>query len=653
MPPVAIKNKNYLNVKNGDDPWMDVGGKPSKTDPKGHAVFSDPVYGIRAGLLLLRTYFLKHDRRTILAILSRWAPATDTIGSQPGNPHNEPSQYALFVAQRMGISQTQKLALFRDDKTVDDLGQLRALFAAMAAYEVGGGFVVPVAELDAGLELVEPGITKHGTGPSALLATTADAKAKGWTISGSVGRADKGARNAAADVETVQSMLRSAAMILGDARFDPGSIDGSVAAKPGKSDTVRAIVAFQGRFLAKPDGLIEVGGRTWRELVAVVDGTALPSAAASGKEEESFPLAFVPTADWTKGARAFGADRSGNRAHAACDLYAPEGTVIHAVADGTVVRGPVEFYAKTFALEVDHGKFLARYGEIRGDTFVREGDGVRAGQPIARVGHLQGIAVASDMLHLELYDKSAHGPLTVPAAAGAIAPSGRPFLRRKDLIDPTPYLSRWKSRLPGAAVAAAAVASTTAVTAPAAAATIPSKGFCVHIRRVREEQRAGVKYARTIAEYQCYWNGAPLLDLDGQMAERGGPGDNTANGVDRHLRIAAGRYPLSVHDGTNYKTYGYAASGKPLPGLLLLDTGKRTWILIHPAHHAPGYVSSIGCINPATGLKDADSRINLADSRSRVIAIIEAMKTKMGTAFPKSGPIPDAVVVIEGEPAMA
>jgi hypothetical protein len=90
-----------------------------------------------------------------------------------------------------------------------------------------------------------------------------------------------------------------------------------------------------------------------------------------------------------------------------------------------------------------------------------------------------------------------------------------------------------------------------------------------------------------------------------------------------------------------------------LPGLLLLDTGKRTWILIHPAHHAPGYVSSIGCINPATGLKDADSRINLADSRSRVIAIIEAMKTKMGTAFPKSGPIPDAVVVIEGEPAMA
>jgi hypothetical protein len=33
-----------------------------------------------------------------------------------------------------------------------------------------------------------------------------------------------------------------------------------------------------------------------------------------------------------------------------------------------------------------------------------------------------------------------------------------------------------------------------------------------------------------------------------------------------------------------------------------------------------------------------------------VIAIIEALKSKLGAAFPKSGLIPGAAVLIEGEP---
>jgi len=35
MPPVGIKNKNYLNVENEADPWMDAGEKRSRTDPQG------------------------------------------------------------------------------------------------------------------------------------------------------------------------------------------------------------------------------------------------------------------------------------------------------------------------------------------------------------------------------------------------------------------------------------------------------------------------------------------------------------------------------------------------------------------------------------------------------------------------------------------
>jgi hypothetical protein len=184
-----------------------------------------------------------------------------------------------------------------------------------------------------------------------------------------------------------------------------------------------------------------------------------------------------------------------------------------------------------------------------------------------------------------------------------------------------------------------------------APAGVPTTSFCLYIRRIRQEERAGMGFPRTVSEYQCYWEGEALPDLEGQMVERGGPGDNSSTGVERHRRIEAGKYPLSIQDGEHYKTYDYVASGFPFPGVLLDDTGHRSAILLHPCHQDEGYLSSIGCINPAIGLKNADSRIDLADSRTRVIAIIQAMKLKLGSAFPRHGSIPGAVIVIESEPA--
>jgi hypothetical protein len=182
-------------------------------------------------------------------------------------------------------------------------------------------------------------------------------------------------------------------------------------------------------------------------------------------------------------------------------------------------------------------------------------------------------------------------------------------------------------------------------------AGVPAIGFCLYIRRIRQEERAGMGFPRTVSEYQCYWEGEALPDLEGQMVERGGPGDNSSNGVKRHRRIEAGKYPFSIQDGKRYETYNYAPGGFPFPGLLLDATGHRSAILLHPCHQDEGYLSSIGCINPAIGLTNANSRIDLTDSRNRVIAIIEAMKLKLGSAFPRHGTIPGAVIVIEGEPA--
>ena len=163
-----------------------------------------------------------------------------------------------------------------------------------------------------------------------------------------------------------------------------------------------------------------------------------------------FPFPTISASDWIRSPRAFASNRNnGLRAHAGCDLYFEKGTWIHAIGDGTVIRGPYPFYCQTFALEVDHGDFLARYGEIQARTAVKEGDKVHAGERIAKVGHLIGIQLPSDMLHLELYDKSASGPLTIPdTARSKKRPDGIPFMRREDLIDPTPRLNQWQVHLP-------------------------------------------------------------------------------------------------------------------------------------------------------------------------------------------------------------
>lgn len=160
-----------------------------------------------------------------------------------------------------------------------------------------------------------------------------------------------------------------------------------------------------------------------------------------------FPFAKLPNVGWTGGPRGFASNRNrGQRAHAGCDLYFPVGTTMHAITDGVVTEGPYAFYLETFALEVDHGDFLARYGEVQKSTMVKKGDRIKRGQPIAKVGKLKGLNVT--MLHLELYDKSASGQLTVIGAGSKKRADGVPFMRRKDLIDPTPLLNDWKDNLP-------------------------------------------------------------------------------------------------------------------------------------------------------------------------------------------------------------
>lgn len=242
------------------------------------------------------------------------------------------------------------------------------------------------------------------------------------------------APNLSHDVEAIQRALTQTASLTLDHNLHPGPVDGV-----NGSGTEGAIEQFQRRLgVRKPDARIDPNGYTLRRLNALL---------AIGDVNITYPFtqrsafAFYGAG---AGMRAFGSRRSGGaRAHAGIDLYFPDFTPVLAMADGTVVR----FYLQTYAVEVDHGAFIARYGELAPEPTwpIRKGSTVQQGQLLGRIGILtkndgSRLNVPSMMLHLELYDKTETGKLTRAEGTSAKNAAGVPFRRRRDLIDPTGFI---------------------------------------------------------------------------------------------------------------------------------------------------------------------------------------------------------------------
>lgn len=245
-------------------------------------------------------------------------------------------------------------------------------------------------------------------------------------LQGSVGR---GGLNRYADVATVQTLINDCIHLLTPLRpLTPDGVAGAV--------TITAIEEFQRRVLRSPnpDGRVDRGGRTLRMLVVSARPAPTPAASrvAPGAKSMRFPMAARPTQSYKDGMRRFGANRAKGRLHAGCDLYAPVGTPIYALDEGEVIRSVYYFYLGTYALEVQHPGFVARYGEITRDVpaGVKKGARVERGQRLGAVGLLEGINMS--MLHLELYSGRVSGPLTVRG--------NKPYQRRSDLIDPASIL---------------------------------------------------------------------------------------------------------------------------------------------------------------------------------------------------------------------
>jgi len=196
-------------------------------------------------------------------------------------------------------------------------------------------------------------------------------------------------------------------------------------------NTIAAIEEFQRITFPNwtPDGYITPGKGTWKALMAVKTSTI-----TSSGTRLLFPLKFKPLKSYKSGMRAFGSNRSsGKRKHAGVDLYAPPGTSIRAIKDGTVIRD-YPFYLGTRALEIDHGDMVVRYGEVKSvATGIKAGATVKRGDVIAYVGQLvfkSGNKMS--MLHIEFYKGTKTGPLTVRNL--------KPYQRRADLFDPTSML---------------------------------------------------------------------------------------------------------------------------------------------------------------------------------------------------------------------
>lgn len=115
--PRGIRNRNPGNIISGKTRWQ--GMAPSQDDPR-FVVFTGALWGLRALMKTLLTYYRRHGLDTVQSLINRWAP-----------PHeNATDHYAHHVASFLGISRIQPIR-------VDDEDTLVKLAQAIVLHENG------------------------------------------------------------------------------------------------------------------------------------------------------------------------------------------------------------------------------------------------------------------------------------------------------------------------------------------------------------------------------------------------------------------------------------------------------------------------------------------------------------------------------------
>lgn len=82
----GVRNNNPFNIRISSNNWY--GKLPSsERKDKEFEEFSSMIYGVRAGLILIKNYIKKHDCDTIEKIITRFAPPSE----------NNTDNYILYV----------------------------------------------------------------------------------------------------------------------------------------------------------------------------------------------------------------------------------------------------------------------------------------------------------------------------------------------------------------------------------------------------------------------------------------------------------------------------------------------------------------------------------------------------------------------------
>lgn len=115
--PRGIRNNNPGNIRRSSDRWR--GLAPIQTDTA-FFNFNDPVFGIRAMVIILLKYQSHYGLRTVRSIINRWAPPVE----------NNTSAYARAVAAEMGVEMDDEISISRPST-------MYALLCAIIRHENG------------------------------------------------------------------------------------------------------------------------------------------------------------------------------------------------------------------------------------------------------------------------------------------------------------------------------------------------------------------------------------------------------------------------------------------------------------------------------------------------------------------------------------
>lgn len=146
-PTRGMRNNNPGNIRRtnidwqGEDPRDHNGVVHGLPDDQEFEVFTNPIWGVRALVRLLRTYVERYNLVTIPAIIQRWAPSHE-------NPTNE---YADFVIKRTNWPPQIHI----DPKDPAYIEVMYDIAQAITLFE-NGGQTYPVEVWEEGMRLAFP-----------------------------------------------------------------------------------------------------------------------------------------------------------------------------------------------------------------------------------------------------------------------------------------------------------------------------------------------------------------------------------------------------------------------------------------------------------------------------------------------------------------